>query len=132
MSISQSEEHRLELHVSVYQVYQNERWQQVTREFPVFREAGIVYQGGQLHPGVVFDQAAVDQFLEEQKCQPCSEAIFLNINEANETRGVFWLDVDEGVTPPRAIAWELKRFLTIKPADRPAPTPPPPPPPAPP
>lgn len=102
---------RIELHVTV--CIPEQTWQLHRSVFPAEEAPDIVFQGDRMHPGIIFDQEAVDRFLEAEglSIPAYSEAIFGAINESNERHGVYWLDTEDGVTRCTAVEWELKYFL---------------------
>jgi len=128
-----------ELHVTIRYPDVDGDWQAITVKteeaaeedyFLVQQEDDIVFQGSTTHPGYTFDSARVEHQLGHYIGWNClGEAIFLNINEANEMHGCFWKDrkecaefsalADEGFPPgpgeaARAVCveWELRHVIT--------------------
>ena len=100
------------LKISLMEVTAADRWAEIARYTTPANVAGdVVFCGGEMQPGYVFDEYAVDMWLNGHKLPEFAEAILGAINESNERHGVYWTDANEGAPAAIAVEWSLVHQL---------------------
>ena len=105
---------RTELRLTVHQPDAAGDWH-ITRLGPyeVTTEPDIIFCGGQMLPGLMFDNYVVEQQLEPYLGEnSLGEAIFASANDCNERHGCYFYDRRETLTDHALVAeWEIIKVL---------------------